>query len=111
MVLGSFHPERFARATHPDEDKLSSKSRSRLRALGNSRLQPFSLPAVGQAQGKSRRLLRLLLRPAQCLGSLHRNAFSRDVAGYLELEVAGRRRTVFRILTRTCPTPARAIYL
>ena len=30
-----------------------------------------------------------LLRRAQHLGSLNRNAFSRDVAGYLELEVAG----------------------
>ena len=31
-----------------------------------------------------------LLRHAQHLGSLHRYALSRDVAGYLELEVAGR---------------------
>ena len=37
-----------------------------------------------------RRSLRLALRRAQRLGSVNRNAFSRDVAGYLSDEVAGR---------------------
>ena len=35
-------------------------------------------------------MLRLALRRAQRLGSVNRNAFSRDVAGYLSDEVAGR---------------------
>ena len=40
--------------------------------------------------GKSRAVAATLLRRAKHLGSLDRNAFSRDAAGYLELEGAGR---------------------
>ena len=40
--------------------------------------------------GKSRAVVAALLRRAKHLGSLDRNAFSRDAAGYLELESAGR---------------------
>jgi hypothetical protein len=43
---------------------------------------------VEKPQGRA--AVAALLRRAPYLGSLHRNAFSRDIAGYLELKVAGR---------------------
>jgi len=41
-------------------------------------------------QGRAAALAAARLRRAQRLGSVNRNAFSRDIAGYLEEEVAGR---------------------
>ncbi len=52
-----------------------------------------------------RRSLRLALRRAQRLGSVNRNAFSRDVAGYLSDEVAGRIVDIAKVKEPLCVLP------
>jgi hypothetical protein len=57
-------------------------------SLGYDRVR--SCTDFEKPQGRAAALAAARLRRAQRLGSVNRNAFSRDVAGYLEEEVAGR---------------------